>query len=180
MSTPVQGWDPVTARYYDLHVDANGNMTIGAFSGALPAGANAIGSVTVSNLPATQPVSAATSRLAAVAAATVLTASGQSGNLAVGGFRELAVLVNVTAASGTSPSIAFVVEMNDSAGSGAWYPLLSAPAITAVGLASYSIGSGFPSSTTSADAAFGDTVRVRYVVTGTTPSFTSQVTVIGK
>ncbi|GAC1387974.1 MAG: hypothetical protein NVSMB31_01190 [Vulcanimicrobiaceae bacterium] len=107
-------------------------------------------------------------RLVAIPAATVITANGNGPDVNVGSFREIDVEIEVTAISGTSPSVTFAVDVKD-ATSGQYTQTAIGAAITAVGNQIIALTSGF-----------GDTVRVRYIVTGTTPSATVNANIVSK
>ena len=131
------------------------------------------------NLPlvtAAAPLSVALTVGASVVATIVSaanTASGSTADLAVGRLAALGVDVNVTAVSGSSPSISFVLERKGS--DGIYYPLASPAALTAAGQISLSVGRGLTTA-----AALGTAVRLRWVITGTTPSFTFSASIVGK
>jgi hypothetical protein len=96
-----------------------------------------------------------------------------SGPLTVGFYSELAVDVSITAVSGTTPSATFSVDRQ-----GAdllWYTVYTSAAQTVAGTLSTSVGVGAVTNT-----AFGDTVRLRWTITGTTPSFTFTASIKGK
>ena len=124
----------------------------------------------VTPLPVALTVAAAA--VANVASA-AYTASGSTGDLAVGRLTMLADDVNVTAASGSSPSCAFVLERKGA--DGIYYPLAAPAALSAAGQISLSVGEGLTTA-----AALGSTVRLRWAITGGTPSFTFSVSVVGK
>lgn len=95
----------------------------------------------------------------------VVTASGTSGNINVrNNCQNLRVQLNVTAVSGTTPSL--TVTMQDSVDGGANWNNLS-PAFTAVTAAGRQV--------INIPAPFGYLVRANYAVSGTTPSFTFQI-----
>ncbi len=101
------------------------------------------------------------------------TANGVSANLSVIGYRELLVAANVTAVAGTTPTLTFAL---DSLGAdGVWYTLWTSVAVTAVGQTVAHLGVG-----AATNVAFGATVRLRWTIGGTTPSFTFSVSIIGK
>jgi len=131
------------------------------------------GTVVVTNAQA-QPVptqAAATTVLTQANAAQ--TVSGASANLPVAGYRELLVAANVTAVAGTTPTLTLVF---DSLGAdGVWYTLWTSAAVTAVGQTVAHLGVG-----AATNVAFGTTVRVRWTIGGTTPSFTFSLSMIGK
>lgn len=101
------------------------------------------------------------------------TASGSTGPLNAGEQQQLEVNINVSAVSGTTPSMTCVVEGLDPAG--AWYPLWTSAAITATGDTSQAIGAGLQT-----DVVVTPIIRFRWTITGTTPSFTFSATIIAK
>lgn len=92
------------------------------------------------------------------------TASGNGPTSAgFAGSTHLRAQVNVSAASGTTPSLTVVIE--DSIDGGVtWHSVMSVPALTAAGV-----------QTARTDAVVGPDVRARWEITGTTPSFTFEV-----
>lgn len=83
--------------------------------------------------------------------------------------------INVTAVSGTTPSMTAFVEGLDEA-SGVWYPVLQSAPITSTGFTLLSIYHGIAVvANQSASAVLPATFRVRWAITGTTPSFTFTV-----
>ena len=91
------------------------------------------------------------------------TTSGDSGMwTGFGRASTLRVQLNVTAASGTSPSLAVFVE--DSFDGTTWNQIAAFAAKTAAGVEVVNISTPFT-----------DRVRVRWAITGTTPSFTFSV-----
>ncbi len=106
-------------------------------------------------------------------ASTAETASGNSGSLTVGQFTELAVDVNVSAVAGTTPTLNLYVDRQGS--DGIWYTIYTATQVTAVATVSTTIGNGAVTAN-----GFGNTVRLRWVIGGTTPSFTFSASIIGK
>lgn len=110
--------------------------------------------------------------LAAATAYTATSATG-SGALSVGQYRELAYDATISAVSGTTPSLTLILERQGADGN--WYQVFASSAITAAGVVSASLGAGL-----STAVAFGQTVRVRWTITGTTPSFTVTHSLIGK
>ena len=101
-----------------------------------------------------------------------VTASGNSAPIQINAVEYLAVDVSVTAVSGTTPSMLLYVERQGADGN--WYPIWTSSAITAIGLTSTSIGSGLAT-----PAALGSTIRLRWAITGTTPSFTFSASIVG-
>lgn len=89
-----------------------------------------------------------------------------------GTFRDAFVIINVTAASGTGPSITFFIDVLGPDGV-TWFNIFAFTAITAVGSSNKLIGQHFGS------GLLGSSVRVRWgAPTGTTPSFTFTVQAI--
>lgn len=82
----------------------------------------------------------------------------------------MVLYINVTAASGTTPNL--VVKLQDSPDGGTtWYDVSSATAMTAVSTQAFRINlSATPAS---------DLLRIAWVITGTTPSFTFKVDTYG-
>lgn len=96
------------------------------------------------------------------------TTDGDSGVLAdYGGADTLRVQLDVTAASGTSPSLAVVVE--DTLDGTNWNMLGSFAAKTAAGREVINV-----------TTPFAKRLRVRWTVTGTTPSFTFSVILVAQ
>lgn len=106
----------------------------------------------------------------ASAAATV---SGNSGDLAVDSFSELALDINITAVSGTTPTIQYIMERKGNDGN--YYQIYASSSLNVTQAVSTSFGAGMSQS-----VSFGATVRLRWVIGGTTPSFTFSASIIGK
>lgn len=97
-----------------------------------------------------------------------------TGPYVVGPFAELAVDVNITAKSGTSPTIQFFIDRIGA--DGIAYNIWSSSSVsTSPTQVSTSIGSGF-----STNQSFGSSIQLRYTIAGTTPSWTFSVSIIGK
>lgn len=79
---------------------------------------------------------------------------------------ELLLFLNVTAASGTSPTLNVKVQAQDPAGN--WYDILSFTQATAATKEAKQL------------SIFGDKIKVVYTIGGTTPSFTFSVTAVAK
>ena len=92
-----------------------------------------------------------------------ITVSGVSTAVDVGQYRAARLALDVTAVSGTLPTLALTIETADSATSTTWRTVATFASVTA------------PSSPTLTAADFGRWVRVRYVVSGTSPVFTIAV-----
>ncbi len=96
------------------------------------------------------------------------TTSAQSGAIDVGDYIEGLLLINITAASGTTPSMTLKVQAYDDANA-VWYDLPdSIAAQTAVGKVLVRL------------ANFGEQIRLDYAITGTTPSFTFSAQFVAK
>lgn len=96
------------------------------------------------------------------------TTSGNSTDITLDGYSKLAVFLDVTAASGTTPTLAVTVKAKDPA-SGKYFVIGSFASKTGVSNEAIFIGGG-------SDVEFATkTFRVEYVVGGTTPSFTFSV-----
>jgi len=91
------------------------------------------------------------------------TGSDASGTEDLEDFIEGLLLVNVTAVSGTSPTLDIIVETR-APSSTAWHKLAAMPQITSTG----------PASAMSLTN-FGKLLRVRWEIGGTTPSFTFSI-----
>lgn len=103
----------------------------------------------------------------------VTTVAFTSANLSISS-RVLAVDINVTAVSGTTPSMTFMVDRLGADGN--WYNVWTSAAITSAGAVSTDIGPGctIPKVPTG-------TIRLRTSIpTGTTPSFTFTASIVGE
>jgi hypothetical protein len=109
----------------------------------------------------------------AFATSAAVTASGGTDDLLVDSLTRLAIDVNVTVVSGTTPSCSFVVERKGA--DGVYYAIASPTALTASGFVSLSVGAGL-----STNSSFGATVRLWWVISGITPSFTFSYSIVGK
>ena len=101
------------------------------------------------------------------------TANGNSGPLDTSGVQAISVDVNVSALAGTTPAVQFFVDRLGA--DGVWYAIAQSASITAAGVWSTSVGPG-----AAANAELGDTIRLRWVITGTTPSITFSASVMGR
>lgn len=90
------------------------------------------------------------------------TTSGQQEIPLTNDHGNFAVLINVTAATGTSPTCVFSIE--DSADGTTWFPVKANAAITAVGQYRVAL--------TPLDGPTQPRIRLHWVIGGTTPSFT--------
>lgn len=100
--------------------------------------------------------------VATLVASTTQTASGDSGPLRVGAQGPLRLELAVSAAAGTTPSMTAVVE--DTLDGTNWNVLGTFTAVTAAGAQVLNIAEPFT-----------DQLRVRWTISGTTPSFTFSV-----
>lgn len=157
----------------DLHLDASKDLQVDVVSlPPLPAGTNNIGDVDVLSLPSL-PAGANTigtiyakSVDSTILASGTRIASGVSADYSyVNSYKEGVFFLNVTAASGTLPTLAVDVEVKDVV-TGEYYLLVSFSQKTAVGKEKI----GLPN-------CIGNSIRVKYTIGGTTPSFTFSVTV---
>lgn len=98
------------------------------------------------------------------------TANGQQEINLSNDFNNMSVLVNVTAVSGTTPTLRFHLE--DSLDGTTWFPIQSSTAdITAAGTFRLFFDLGTAGAT-------APRTRLRWVIAGTTPSFTFAATAI--
>jgi hypothetical protein len=98
----------------------------------------------------------------------VITANGKSSTYDVWSYKQLDVTIYVSAVSGTSPTITFYVDVLDSLGN-----VIKSYA----GSTLSAVGSDYITIT---GTTIGRYVRVRWVVGGTSPSFTVNVELVGK
>lgn len=104
-----------------------------------------------------------------LAASATQTSTGQTATLGgYGGSSSLRVYVNVTAVSGTSPTM--TINIQDTVDGSNWYTVGSSTSLTAVGTSAFEIGAGLGN-----NHVFADRIRVQWVLGGTTPSFTFDV-----
>lgn len=106
---------------------------------------------------------------------TAASANGNSADLDNRFYRGVQLAVNISAISGTSATLTVIVEGYDPA-SASYYTLLTSAGLTATGLTVLTI---YPGVTVAANVAVSNalarTWRVRYTITGTTPSVTATV-----
>lgn len=89
--------------------------------------------------------------------------------------RGVQVGVNITALTGTSPTVTVTIEGKDTA-SGAYYTLLASAAIAATGFTLLTVYPGAPSTANvSSPQVLPKTWRVKAVVAGTTPAATATI-----
>jgi hypothetical protein len=107
-------------------------------------------------------------------ASAALTVSGQTPPINVpSSIKRTELNVNVTAVSGTTPTLDVFYEGLDD--NGVWFTLYHGAQITAVGDAAQGVGDGMQT-----PVMIPDVIRVRWVVGGTTPSFTASISVTGQ
>ena len=119
-------------------------------------------------------------------ASAAITASGNSGDLSTANIRYLGIDINISAISGTAtPSITFFLEEKGQS-DGVYYPViqLNVAAITTMTSLSYNFGpalqtvAAVPGTTPgSMSVVLRPIMRLRWVVSGTTPSFTTSINV---
>jgi hypothetical protein len=123
------------------------------------------------------------------------TATGNGGAIPVAGITEMAVLIDCTTSSGTTPVLDLYLQSSSDGGT-TWYDLpfelsiaTTNPASAAAGVVqtdNRDILNGTTDCATNDVRAiakysvFGDQVRAAWVISGTTPSFTFSVKAIGK
>lgn len=95
--------------------------------------------------------------------------SGTSGYVEVGEYDEALVTLNVTAASGSSPTLAVKLQVSDDSGT-TWYDLPNGSFTQATGATTQAL----------AITNFGDILRANFTIGGTSPSFTFALKVMGK
>jgi hypothetical protein len=90
-------------------------------------------------------------------------------------WRGLQLGINITAITGTSPSITVVVEGLDEA-SGQYYTLLSSAALSVAGFTPLTVYPGIAAAANSAASqVLPKSWRVRYTIAGTTPAVTATI-----
>jgi hypothetical protein len=113
-----------------------------------------------------------------VLASAARTAAGQSADLInedASSVGSAQFVIDVTAVSGTTPVLVVIVEGFDPT-SGKYVPLLTSANITVTGTTVLHVGPGLPATANvSANALVTRNFRVRFTITGTTPSFTFSV-----
>lgn len=117
---------------------------------------------------------------ASIAALTLAAAaaSGQSSNFSSNAGQGASVVIDITAITGTSPTLTVIVEGCDPH-SGKYYTILQSAALAAVGTTVLRIGRGL---TAAANLVANDQMpqqwRVSYTIGGTTPAVTAKVGVL--
>ena len=107
-----------------------------------------------------------------------LTAASAGGNSAVqtnSVYRGVSVAVNITAITGTSPTLTVTIQGQDPV-SGAYYTVLESAALSATGLTILTVRPGIAASANVAAAAIMPLYwRILYAIGGTTPAVTATV-----
>lgn len=101
------------------------------------------------------------------------TEDGDSGELSVGHLSEIAVDIDITAVTGTTPTADFTVQRKGA--DGVWYTIYSFAQQNAVGKISRSIGPGCETG-----ASLGDVIKLAWDLGGTSPDFTFSASIKGK
>jgi hypothetical protein len=121
-----------------------------------------------------------------VLASAAYTTSGVSAAVQPNGlYNEILLLLRITAASGTNPTLNVFVDTSDDGGT-TWYQInqLGPSNISSVPtLTQNAYPTGYTLTLDAANSnqgSWGDTFRIRYQIGGTTPSFTFMVTAIQK
>ena len=142
----ILGTDPISGETRLIHTDVNGYLTMNlqALSGI------------VLNTPSTSIITTTT-----------------SANLLVGNYKELAIDINVSVVSGTTPTYQLMVDRLGA--DGIYYNIYTGISITAIGIISINIGVG-----ASTNVSFASNIRIREIIGGTIPSFTRSISIIGK
>lgn len=100
------------------------------------------------------------------------TTSSDAGDLDVSRCRRIAIDINVTAVSGTAPFLQFFIDRKGV--DGVYYPIWTSSLIGSTSTISKTLGAF-----ATVHEALGAVVRLRWTITGTTPSFTFSVSVQG-
>lgn len=103
--------------------------------------------------------------------------SGNTADLAVGAYDELAVDVNFTVNSGT-PSVTFTLSRKGADGT-TYYPIYTTSAITTSGKTSLHVGPGM-SGTGAVPVSFGGILQISWTIGGTSPNVNFTLSVVGK
>lgn len=113
-----------------------------------------------------------------ILASAARTANGQSADFTADNDSPLGIaqfVVDVTAVAGTTPALTVIIEGLDPV-SGKYFPLLTSAALNATGTTVLRVGPGLPvTANLSANDIMPKQYRVRYTITGTTPSFTFSI-----
>lgn len=105
-------------------------------------------------------------------AAAAQTTSGDSGDLDISLIESIALDINITAVSGSSPTLQFFVDRKGA--DGIYYSIWQSPVLSTTGQASTTIGAFCV-----VDQSLGALVRIRWTIAGTSPSFTFSISILG-
>lgn len=106
---------------------------------------------------------------------TAATASGNSGDQTNYNGRGIQVGVNITAITGTTPSLVVTIQGKDVA-SGVYYTLLQSAALTATGFTLLTVNpGGLTTANVASPQVLPRTFRILYTIAGTTPSVTATI-----
>lgn len=103
--------------------------------------------------------------------------SQTSSDMVGGSLTELAIDINVSTLTGTSPTLQLTV--NRKGADGQYYQIWQGASIAATGKQSVSIGAGFSGSNT-APVSFGNLFQIVLVAGGTVTSIVYTISIIGK
>jgi 3D (Asp-Asp-Asp) domain-containing protein len=135
--------------------------------------ANSISTVLASDQPVIPVYTPAT--VAAYTATPVIAVNSTSSNIGVGAYTNAAIDVAITAVSGTTPTFQLFVDRLSADGS-TWNTIFSTGIFVGVAtLPPISLGPG-----SQVPHVLGKTIRLRYVVGGTSPSFTLSIGIYGR
>lgn len=113
--------------------------------------------------------------LGAIVTLSAASASGASGDKTLVGARGIKVVVDITAITGTSPTLTVTIRGKDAA-SGAYYTLLASAALSATGVTVLTV---YPGIAVTANVSDSDhppaTWDVSYAIGGTTPAVTATI-----
>ena len=126
-------------------------------------------------MPVQTPYFPVNSDIGAVVTLAAASASGNSAQLKSGQKKGVNVLVNITAITGTSPTLTVTIEGYDSA-SGTYYTLLESAALSAVGATLLTVYPGVTATANvSASGHLPEFWRVSYAIAGTSPAVTATI-----
>ncbi len=106
-------------------------------------------------------------------ASVAITTTATSADIQVGTYKELALDVNISAVSGTSPT--YLLTINRKGADGVYYSIYTGTPVSASGKISLSLGVG-----AEINKSFGNIIQIVETIGGTTPSFTRSLSLIGK
>lgn len=113
--------------------------------------------------------------LGAVVTLTAASTGGDSAQMTNAQARGVRVVVDITAITGTSPTLTVTIQGYDSA-SQQYYTLLASAALTATGVTELSVYPGGPATANvAADASVPQYWRIAYAIGGTTPAVTATI-----